>query len=140
MDRETALRTADEYGNDLVEIAPKAKPPVCKIMDYGKYKYEIAKKAKDSKKKQHMVSVKEIRMRPKIEKNDFDTKVRHARKFLENGDRVKVSMRFRGREMMHQEFGKRLLEDFEEALEDIAKIESPLSSEGRMIVMVLSKK
>jgi len=125
---------------DLVEVSPNAKPPVCKIMDYGKYKYEIAKKEKDSKKKQHTITVKEIRLRPKIEKHDFDTKVKHARKFLEHGARVKVLLLFRGREVTHIEFGKNIIKNFQEALEDIAKIESPMSKEGHTLVTVLSKK
>jgi len=140
VDTAVGLQKAVEAGVDLVEIAPKANPPVCKIMDFGKYKYEIAKKAKDSKKKQHNIAVKEIRMRPKIERNDLETKVRHARKFIEQGDRVKVSVLFRGREMMHIEFGQKLLEDFKVALDDIAKIESPLTREGRTLVIVFSKK
>ena len=125
---------------DLVEVAPNADPPVCKIMDYGKYKYEIAKKEKDSKKKQHTITIKEIRLRPKIEKHDFDTKVRHARKFLEHGDRVKVLLLFRGREVTHIEFGKNIVKSFQEELEDIAKIESPMSVEGHTLITVLSKK
>jgi len=134
------MRLAIEVGLDLVEIAPNASPPVCKIMDFGKYKYEIAKKAKDSKKKQHTVAVKEIRMRPKIDTNDLETKVRHARKFIENGDRVKVSVFFRGREMMHIDRGRKILEDFETAIEDIAKIENPITREGHSLVTVFSKK
>ena len=109
-------------------------------MDYGKYKYEIAKKEKDSKKKQHTITIKEIRLRPKIEKHDFDTKVRHARKFLEHGDRVKVLLLFRGREVTHIEFGKNIVKNFQEELEDIAKIESPMSVEGHTLITVLSKK
>ncbi len=115
-------------------------PPVCKIMDFGKYKYEIAKKAKDSKKKQHTVAVKEIRMRPKIDTNDLETKIRHARKFLDHGDRVKVSVMFRGREMAHLERGRKILEGFEESIEDIAKIETPVTRVGNTFVVEFSKK
>ncbi|MFC1492854.1 translation initiation factor IF-3 [candidate division KSB1 bacterium] len=135
-----AIEKAKAVGLDLVEIAPNADPPVCKIMDFGKYKYEIAKKEKDSKKKQHTITVKEIRMRPKIDTNDFSTKVRHARKFLEHGDRVKVSIMFRGRELMRKEYGLELMKTFIEAVEDIAKIETPTTSEGNTIVTVLSQK
>lgn len=135
-----ALEKAELAGYDLVEIAPNADPPVCKIMDFGKYKYEIAKKEKDSKKKQHTITVKEIRMRPKIDTNDFNTKVRHARKFIEHGDRVKVSIMFRGREMMHKEYGVELMRNFIEAMDDVAKIETPTTSEGNTIVTVFSQK
>ena len=109
-------------------------------MDFGKYKYEIAKKAKDSKKKQHTISVKEIRLRPKIDINDLETKIRHARKFIEHGDRLKVSMLFRGREMMHIEHGHKILDEFFTGIEDIAKIENPVTKEGQMLVTVYSKK
>ncbi|MFC1557657.1 translation initiation factor IF-3 [candidate division KSB1 bacterium] len=135
-----ALKQAADAGYDLVEIAPSAQPPVCKIMDFGKYKYEIAKKTKEGKKKQHTISVKEIRMRPKIDKHDIETKLRHARKFLENGDRVKVSVFFRGREMARIDLGRKILEDFETAIEDIAKIENPITKEGQTLVTVFSKK
>ncbi len=135
-----AIEKAETAGFDLVEIAPNADPPVCKIMDFGKYKYEISKKEKDSKKKQHTITVKEIRMRPKIDTNDFNTKVRHARKFLEHGDRVKVSIMFRGRELMHKEYGVELMKNFIEAVEDVGKIETPTTSEGNTIVTVFSQK
>lgn len=109
-------------------------------MDYGKYKYEISKKEKEGKKKQHTIIVKELRLRPKIDKNDLDTKLRHARKFLEHGDRVKISMLFRGREMTHMDLGKNVMKNFKDALEDIAKVELPMSKEGRTLVVVFSKK
>lgn len=125
---------------DLVEIAPKANPVVCKVMDYGKYKYEISKKEKDNKKKQHTVSVKEIRMRPKIDTGDFDTKMKAARKFIDQGNRVKVSIVFRGREKSRMEYGMELMQTFVDGLEDIGKIESPTSKEGFAIVTVFSKK
>ena len=124
----------------MVEVAPNASPPVCKIMDYGKYKYEISKKEKEGRKKQHTIIVKEIRMRPKIDKHDFNTKVQRARKFIDHGDRVKVSLQFRGREMTHMDIGRNLMLNFQEALEDIAKIDSPVSKEGHTLVTVLSKK
>ena len=134
-----ALEKATDAGLDLIEIAPNVSPPVCKILDYGKYKYEISKKEKESRKKQHTIVVKEIRMRPKIDKNDMETKARHARKFIEQGDRVKVSMVFRGREMMHMEIGRGLMQDFQSSLEDVARIDVPLSREGNTLVTVLSK-
>lgn len=140
MDTREALDKAMESGLDLVEISPNTSPPVCKILDFGKYKYEISKKEKEGKKKQHTISVKEIRIRPKIDVHDFETKIRHARKFLEHGDRVKVVLRFRGREMMYIDQGKNVMNDFQKQLEDIAKVESPLSREGRTLIIVFSKK
>lgn len=140
MDTREALDKAMESGLDLVEISPNTSPPVCKILDFGKYKYEISKKEKEGKKKQHTISVKEIRIRPKIDVHDFETKIRHARKFLDHGDRVKVVLRFRGREMMYIDQGKNVMNDFQKQLEDIAKVESPLSREGRTLIIVFSKK
>lgn len=140
VDTREALDKAMESGLDLVEISPNTSPPVCKILDFGKYKYEISKKEKEGKKKQHTISVKEIRIRPKIDVHDFETKIRHARKFLEHGDRVKVVLRFRGREMMYIDQGKNVMNDFQKQLEDIAKVESPLSREGRTLIIVFSKK
>lgn len=140
MDTREALDKAMESGLDLVEISPNTSPPVCKILDFGKYKYEISKKEKEGKKKQHTISVKEIRIRPKIDVHDFETKIRHARKFLEHGDRVKVVLRFRGREMMYIDQGKNVMNDFQKQLEDIAKVESPLLREGRTLIIVFSKK
>lgn len=130
---------AQDQGLDLVVVAD-ADPPVCKIMDYGKYKYQQSKKEKQTKKKQHTVSVKEIRLRPKIEAHDFNFKTSHARKFIEKGNRVKATVLFRGREMSHQEFAHTLLERMAAELDDIAKIEKEPSMEGRMMTMVLIKK
>lgn len=135
-----ALNIAENEGLDLVEVAPNSNPPVCKIMDYGKYKYELSKKEKIVKKRQQIIHVKEIRLRPKIEEHDFDFKLRHARKFIEAGDKVKVTVTFRGREMARLNFGEELLNRFEEELEDIAKVEKPINMEGRNMVLLLSKK
>ena len=135
-----ALERAQQDGLDLVEVSPNANPPVCKIMDYGKYKYEQSKKEKIARKRQQTITLKEIRLRPKIEGHDFDTKVRHARKFLEAGDKVKATVIFRGREMAHMEFGRNLLKKLEEELEDVAKIEKATHVEGRNMVLLLSKK
>ena len=135
-----ALDRAEEAGLDLVELSPNAKPPVCKIMDYGKYKYEQAKKEKENRKKQHVIVTKEIRFRPKTDEHDFDFKVRHARKFLENGNRVKATVMFRGRENAHREYGKRVLDKFKDALDDIAKIEMDTKLEGNQLVLFMTKK
>lgn len=135
-----ALEIAEKEGLDLVEVAPNSKPPVCKIMDYGKFKYEQSKKEKIVKKRQQIIHVKEIRLRPKIETHDFDFKIKHARKFIENGDKVKVTVTFRGRELSHLEFGKDLLKRFEDELADIAKVEKPAYLEGRNMVLLLTKK
>jgi translation initiation factor IF-3 len=135
-----ALRLAEQEGLDLVEVAPDAKPPVCKLMDYGKYKYEISKKEKDSKKKQHTIVVKEIRLRPRTEDHDFEFKVRHARKFLEQKNKVKFTVMFRGREMAYKEFGEKLLERVQESLEDIAKSESEPRFEGRSLSITMTLK
>jgi len=135
-----ALTMASDQGLDLVEVASGATPPVCKIMDFGKYKYKQSKKDKSTKKKQHVINVKEIRFRPKIEEHDFSFKVGHARKFLEKGNKVKATVLFRGREMAHQEFAHRLLERMALDLEDIAKIERDPIMEGRIMTMFLAKK
>lgn len=135
-----ALRKAEAAGFDLVEISPNSDPPVCKIMDFGKFKYELAKKEKETKKKQHVIVTKEIRLRPKIEEHDFDFKVKHARKFLEEGNRVKASVQFKGREMIHQEFGRRVMENFTKALEDIAKFDKEPAMEGGTLVVIYTKK
>lgn len=137
---EEALTIASERGLDLVEVAPEAQPPVCRIMDYGKYKYDLSKKEKASRKRQHTVQVKEIRFRPKIDEHDLMFKIKHARKFLEEGNRVKVTVLFRGREMAHREFGTRLLQRVKEELEDVAKVEREPQMEGRLMVMHLAKK
>ncbi len=125
---------------DLVKIAPTAKPPVCKIIDYGKYRYELARKEKEAKKKQKVVEVKEIRMSPNIESNDLQTKTNAAKKFLTKGNKVKVTLRFRGREMTHMQSSKHILDDFAESLADVAIIEKAPKVEGRSISMVLSEK
>ncbi len=134
------MRKSEEAGCDLVEVSPNAKPPVCKIMDFGKYKYELAKKEKETKKKQHVVVTKEIRLRPKIEEHDFEFKARHARKFLESGNRVKATVMFRGRERVHQEYGVKILDRLREELDDIAKIEKEPKMEGGQLIMYLTKK
>lgn len=132
-----ALRKAEEAGLDLVEISPNAAPPVCKILDYGKYKYEQQKKANEARKKQKTVDVKEVKIRPSIEEHDYGVKLKNARRFLESGDKVKVSMRFRGREMSHQEIGMEVLERFKSDLEDTGKPEMGPKLEGRQMIMIL---
>lgn len=133
-----ALRLADEAGLDLVEISPGAVPPVCKILDYGKYKYEQQKKAAEARKNQKIVDLKEIKIRPGIEEHDYGVKMKNARRFLEDGDKVKVTMRFRGREMAHQNIGMDLLKRMREELSDIGKVESEPKFEGRQIMMVIA--
>jgi len=135
-----AKRIAAEAGLDLVEVAPTARPPVCRIMDFGKYKYEQAKKAKESKKKQHIISLKEMRFRPKIEEHDFQFKTRHVRQFLEEGNKVRCFVLFRGRERAHTEFGERVLDRVAETLQDIAVVEMKPALEGRSMNMVLAPK
>ncbi len=135
-----ALRLAKEAGLDLVKIAPTAKPPVCKIVDYGKFRYEMARKEKDAKKKQKVTEVKEIRLSPNIDENDLNTKANQARKFITKGDKVKVALRFRGREMAHMATGKQILDSFFEKLSDIAVVEKPAKMEGRSMIMFLSEK
>lgn len=140
MSASAAQKKAEEAGLDLVELAPDAKPPVCRIMDFGKYKYEIAKKEKENRKKQHVIVTKEIRFRPKTDEHDFEFKMRHARKFLEQGNRVKATVMFRGRENAHREYGLKILEKFKEALDDIAKVEKDTKYEGGQLVLFLTKK
>ena len=135
-----AMALADQAGLDLVEISPTASPPVCKILDFGKYKYEAQKKAAEARKKQKVIEVKEIKLRPGIDTNDYNVKMRAMRRFLEEGDKVKVTMRFRGREMAHQELGMQLLVKVQAELEEKAKVESSPRSEGRQMVMVLAPK
>ena len=135
-----AQKIADEAGLDLVKIAPNAKPPVCKVIDYGKYRYEQARKEKDAKKKQKTVELKEICLSPNIEANDLNTKTNAARKFLAKGNKVKITLRFRGREMAHMNSSKHILDDFAEALSDIAVVEKAPKIEGRSIGMVLAEK
>ncbi len=132
------VKLAEEAGLDLVEVSPNANPPVCKILDYGKYKYEQQKKASEARKKQKTVDVKEVKIRPGIEEHDYNVKMRNARKFLENGDKVKVTMRFRGREMAHQNIGMDLLKRMIDELADVGKVDLEPKMEGRQIIMVLS--
>ncbi len=135
-----AQKIADEAGLDLVKIAPNAKPPVCKVIDYGKYRYELARKEKDAKKKQKTIELKEIRLSPNIEANDLNTKMNAARKFLAKGNKVKITLRFRGREMAHMNNSKHILDDFAENLSDVAVVEKAPKVEGRSIGMVLAEK
>ena len=135
-----ALKMAQDAELDLVKIAPTAKPPVCKIIDYGKYRYELARKDKEARKKQKIIELKEVRLSPNIDTNDLNTKVGAARKFLEKGDKVKVTLRFRGREMAHMFKSKYILDDFAESLKDIAVIDKPSKVEGRSMVMFLTAK
>ena len=135
-----ALQMAKDAELDLVKIAPTAKPPVCKIIDYGKYRYELARKEKEAKKKQKVIEVKEVRLSPNIDTNDLSTKMGAARKFLEKGDKVKVTLRFRGREMAHMSKSRYILEDFAKELADIAVIDKPSKVEGRSMVMFLTPK
>ena len=135
-----AMKMAEEAGLDLVKIAPTAKPPVCKIVDYGKYKYEQVRREKEAKKKQHTIEVKEIRLSPNIDTNDLNTKINNARKFLSKGDKVKITLRFRGREMAHMNQSKHILDDFAQALSDIAVIEKAPKVEGRSMTMFLTEK
>lgn len=141
MSPQDALREADEKGLDLVEVAPNAAPPVCRIMDYGKYKYQQAKRAKESKKHQHTISVKEIKYRPKIDKHDFDYKTNHVREFLEEGNKVKITIMFRGRELAYPQAGKDILRRVLDATEDLAQDDVDLNRvrlEGRNMTMVLN--
>ncbi len=140
MSSKDAMKLAKEAELDLVRIAPKAQPPVCKIIDYGKYKYELARKEKEAKKKQKTVEVKEVRLSPNIDTNDLNTKVNNAKKFISKGNKVKVTLRFRGREMAHMQQSKHILDDFAGLLADIAVIEKPAKQEGRSMSMVLTEK
>ena len=134
------MRLAEEAGADLVKIAPTAKPPVCRIVDYGKFRYEQTRKEKDAKKKQRTMEVKELRLSPNIDTNDLNTKVNAARKFLSKGDKVKITLRFRGREMAHMNNSRHILDDFAEALADIAVIDKAPKVEGRSMTMFLTQK
>lgn len=140
MSARDALKLAREADLDLVKIAPTAKPPVCKIIDYGKYRYDLARKEKEARKKQRITEVKEIRLSPNIDDNDLNTKVNAARKFIEKGDKVKVTLRFRGREMAHISSSKVILDVFAEKLSDIAVVEKPAKLEGRSMQIVLGEK
>jgi len=135
-----ALRMAEEAGLDLVEVSPNADPPVCKILDFGKYKYEIQKKKNEARKKQKVIEVKEIKLRPGIDDHDFEIKMRSVTRFLEEGDKVKVTLRFRGREMVHQELGVKVLDRVKEEMDVRAKVEQFPRLEGRQMVMVLAPK
>ncbi|MCD8371445.1 MAG: translation initiation factor IF-3 [Clostridiales bacterium] len=140
MSAREAYKIALEAEMDLVKIAPGAKPPVCKIVDYGKYRYELARKEKEARRKQKNIEIKEVRLSPNIDTNDLNTKVGAARKFLEKGDKVKVTLRFRGREMAHMSKSRYILDDFAESLKDIAMIDKPSKVEGRSLVMFLTAK
>ena len=133
-----ALEAAEEAGVDLVEIAPMAKPPVCRLMDFGKYKYEEAKRAHEAKQKQKQIQVKEVKLRPGTDENDYQIKMRNVIKFLGEGDKAKITLRFRGREMAHQEIGMRMLERIKADLEDQAVVEQFPKMEGRQLIMVLA--
>ncbi len=135
--RAEALRQAQEAGIDLVEVSPNAEPPVCRIMDYGKFKYEQQKKKQEAKKHQVVVQIKEIKVRPKTDDHDYETKVRHIRRFLEAGDRCKVSVFFRGREIVHKDRGETILQRIIEDTKDIAKVEQEARTEGRVLQMLL---
>jgi len=140
MSIEEAMKLAEEAEVDLVQIAPNAQPPVCRIIDYGKFKYEQTRKEKEQRKKQKVIEIKEIRMSPNIDENDMNTKISSARKFLSKGDRVKVTIRFRGREMAHMNNSRYILDDFAKALEDVAVVEKPAKVEGRTLTMFLTEK
>ena len=140
MSPKEAMKLAKEANVDLVKVAPSAVPPVCKLIDYGKYRYELARKEKEAKKKQKTVEVKEVRLSPNIEANDHNTKVNNAKKFISKGNKVKVTLRFRGREMAHVQQSKHILDDFAQMLGDIAVIEKPAKMEGRSMSMVLTEK
>lgn len=138
MDAKSAQALASERGLDLVKIAPQAKPPVCKIMDYGKYKFELAKKEKENRKNQKIINIKEIQLSPSIDTNDFNTKCNHAVRFLKNGDKVKVMVRFRGREVSHSEIGITLLERFAQQVQEFGSVERAPKLEGRNMIMFLA--
>ena len=140
MSAREAFKLAQEAELDLVKIAPTAKPPVCKIIDYGKYRYELLRKEKEAKKKQKVIEIKEVRLSPNIDTNDLNTKTSAARKFLENGNKVKITLRFLGREMAHMNQSKYILDEFAENLADIAVIDKPSKVEGRTMVMFLTAK
>lgn len=140
MEVDAALSAAVEQGYDLVEVAPLARPPVVRIMDYGKYKFEMAKQARIAKKKQHIIQIKEVKYRPGIEDHDFDTKTRHARRFLSEGNKVKVTLMFRGRQIAHPELGRAVVERVAQSLADVSKIETDARLEGKALTMILTPK
>ncbi|MAB37161.1 MAG: translation initiation factor IF-3 [Candidatus Actinomarina sp.] len=133
-----AIIVAEELGLDLVEVSPESKPPVARLMDYGKYKYELSQKAKESRKNQVKISVKEVQLKPKIDTNDYNIKLNQSRKFLRDGDKVKFTMRFRGREAEHPEFGQRILDKLKDELSEVAEVESTSRPDGRSLTMVLA--
>jgi translation initiation factor IF-3 len=133
-----AVRIAAEQGLDLVEVAPTARPPVCRVMDFGKFKYEQSKRDREARKKQHNVVVKEVKMRPRIETHDFDVKLRNAERFLREGDKVKATIMFRGREIVHTDIGRQVLERLAASLGELAQIERPARVEGRNLTMILT--
>ena len=138
--KEEGIGIAFEAGLDLVEVSPNADPPVCKVLDYGKYKYEAQKKANEARKKQKVIDVKEIKMRPGIDEHDYQVKMRSVRRFLDEGDKVKMTIRFRGREMAHQELGMKVLDRVREDVDELAKVEQFPKSEGRLMTMVIAPK
>jgi translation initiation factor IF-3 len=138
MDLESALAAAEERGLDLVEVSPNAEPPVCRIMDYGKYKYQLSKRAAEAKKKQVRVEIKEVKMRPKTDEHDFQFKMKNARRFLEAGNKVKFTIMFRGREVTHPEFGRKLLERLVQEVSDLGQAESHPNMSGRFMSMVVA--
>ena len=140
MERDAALAQAEAQGLDLVEVAPMARPPVVRIMDYGKFKFEQAKMARQAKKKQHVIHLKEVKYRPGIDDHDFETKTKHARRFLEEGNKVKVTMMFRGRQVAHPELGKQVLDRVAADVADLGKIESDAKLEGKNMTMILAPK
>jgi translation initiation factor IF-3 len=140
MELEVALAAADAAGLDLVEVAPLARPPVVRIMDFGKFKFEQAKMARQARKKQHVIQLKEVKFRPGIDEHDFETKVRHARRFLEEGNKVKVTLMFRGRQITHPELGQQVVTRVAENLVDLAKVETAAKLEGKQLTMILTPK
>ncbi len=140
MSAKDAMKLAREAELDLVKIAPMAKPPVCKIIDYGKYRYELARKEKEARKKQKTIEIKEVRLSPNIDVNDLNTKINNAKKFISKGNKVKITLRFRGREMARMQDNRYILEDFAEKLADIAVIDKPIKQEGRSLTMFLAEK
>ena len=140
VDTASALQRAIDVGLDLVEVSPNAEPPVCKIIDHGKLKYQEQKKRNEARKKQKTIDVKEIKLRPNIDTHDYDVKMRNARRFIDDGDKVKVTLRFRGREMAHQDLGAQVLERVRTELDEIAKVDQMPKMEGRQMVMVISQR
>ena len=137
LDTREALHKAEDFGLDLVEVQPNADPPVCKILDYGKFKYEAQKRANEARKKQKTIEIKEVKFRPNTDTNDYDVKMRNVFKFLENGDKVKITLRFRGREMAHQELGRKLLLRVAEDIKETGKVENMPKMEGRQMIMMI---